>query len=190
MTTLQRPRNHYTRKPNLADVRRAKHDTLRLVNRRILLSLIADRQPISRADLARLSGMNKATVSTIMSDLLSDAQIIEDGTGATTPSGGKPPTHLRLNEKRYGIFGLDIRPEETILALSDFNGQIVARRSYATAAEPRAFLNKLGQEIIELRTAHPEFAEIAGVGLSLPGLVDHHSGTFLMSVVLQWPEVP
>ncbi len=189
MAMLRRT-HHYTRKPNLADVKMAKHDTLRLVNRRILLSLIADRQPISRADLARLSGMNKATVSTIMSDLLNDAQIIEDGTGATTPSGGKPPTRLRLNEKRYGVFGLDVRPEETILALSDFNGHIVARRSYPTAAEPRAFLKKIGQEILRLRGAHPEFAEIAGVGVSLPGLVDHHSGVFLMSVVLPWRETP
>jgi predicted NBD/HSP70 family sugar kinase len=190
MTSTLRLRHAYTRKPNLSEVRRAKHDTLRLVNRRILLSLVADRQPISRADLARLSGMNKATVSTIMSDLLSDAQIIEDGTGTTTPSGGKPPTHLRLNEKRYGVFGLDVRPEETVLALSDFNGHIVARRSYPTAAEPRAFLKKLGGEIGEMRAAHAEFVELAGAGVSLPGLVDHHSGTFLMSVVLPWPAVP
>jgi predicted NBD/HSP70 family sugar kinase len=190
MSTLQHLRHHYTRKPNLADVKRAKHNTLRMVNRRILLSLIADRQPVSRADLARLSGMNKATVSTIMSDLLSDMQIIEDGMGATTPSGGKPPTHLRLNEKRYGLFGLDVRPEETILALSDFNGRIVARHSFATASDPQIFAKKAGQEIAELRAAHTEFAEIAGVGVSLPGLVDHHSGTFLMSLVLPWREVP
>src|SRR5213595_2546092 len=88
-------RQSYSRKPNLTAVKAAGHDMLRLVNRRILLSLISDRQPISRADIARISGLNKATVSTIMNDLLRERCVIEDGFGNTTPSGGKPPTPLR-----------------------------------------------------------------------------------------------
>src|SRR5256885_655054 len=99
-------RQSYSRKPNLTAVRAAGHDMLRLVNRRILLSIISDRQPISRADIAKISGLNKATVSTITSEMLKDRCIVEDGLGQTTPIGGKPPTPLRLNDFRYGIFGL------------------------------------------------------------------------------------
>ena len=62
----------FTRKPNLADVKAAGHDMLRLVNRRILLSIISDRQPISRADIAKITGLNKATISTITNELLKD----------------------------------------------------------------------------------------------------------------------
>jgi predicted NBD/HSP70 family sugar kinase len=163
---------------------------LRLVNRRILLSLISDRQPISRAEIAKASGLNKATVSTITGDLLKDHYVVENGIGKTTPSGGKPPTPLRINELRYGLFGLDIRADETILALSDFNGQIVARHSFKTGADARGFLRRLGEEIKKLRTKHEEFTEIAGIGVSLPGMVDTFSGRFLMSTVLSWRDVP
>lgn len=190
MTTPRRPRHHYTRKPNLADVKTAGHDTMRLVNRRILLSLISDRQPISRAEIAKASGLNKATVSTITNSLLKDRYVIENGVGKTTPTGGKPPTPLRINELRYGLFGLDIRSEETILALSNLNGEIVARQSFKTGNEPRAFLKLMGEAIKKLRAAHPEFAEMAGVGVSLPGLVDSYNGMFLLSVVLPWRDVP
>jgi predicted NBD/HSP70 family sugar kinase len=183
-------RHNFTRKPNLADVTAAGHDMLRLVNRRILLSILSDRQPISRAEIAKISGLNKATISTITGELLKDACIIEEGSGRTTPIGGKPPTPLRLNAKRFGLFGVDIRADETILALSDFNNRIVARVSFETGSAAPLFLSKLGKEIRKLRMKHDSFIEFPGIGVSLPGLVDNQSGKFLLSVVLPWRDVP
>lgn len=183
-------RQNLTRKPNLTDVKTAGHDMLRLVNRRILLNIISDRQPISRADIAKVSGLNKATVSTITNELLREKFVVEEGSGKTTPIGGKPPTPLRINELRFGIFGLDIRADQTILALSNFHHRLVARRNFETGTDPRAFLKEVAEEINNLSVAHNEFIEIAGVGVSLPGLVDHRTGTFLTSVVLPWREVP
>jgi predicted NBD/HSP70 family sugar kinase len=180
----------FTRKPNLANVKAAGHDMLRLVNRRILLSILSDRQPISRAEIAKISGLNKATISTITSELLKDRCIIEEGSGRTTPIGGKPPTPLRLNALRFGLFGVDIRAEETILALSDFNNSLIARVSFETANDAGTFLSKIGKEITKLRAKHNDFIEFAGVGVSLPGLVDSHRGKFLISVVLPWRDVP
>src|SRR5206468_12088632 len=124
ITMVSRPRHSFTRKPNLSDVKAAGHDMLRLVNRRILLNILSDRQPISRAEIAKISGLNKATISTITSELLKDQCIIEEGSGRTTPIGGKPPTPLRLNAKRFGLFGVDIRADETIIALGDFNNRL------------------------------------------------------------------
>src|SRR6476646_4478885 len=149
----------FTRKPNLADVKAAGHDMLRLVNRRILLNILSDRQPISRAEIAKISGLNKATISTITGELLKDSCIIEEGSGRTTPIGGKPPTPLKLNSKRFGLFGVDIRADETILALSDFNNRIVARVSYETGTDANVFLNKLGKEIRKLRSKYDSFIE-------------------------------
>lgn len=182
-------RHTFTRKPNLADVKVAGHDMLRLVNRRILLSILSDRQPISRAEIAKISGLNKATISTITGELLKDSCIIEEGSGRTTPIGGKPPTPLRLNSQRFGLFGIDIRADETILALSDFNNRLVARLSFETGTDPTAFLNKIGREIRKLQAKHDEFIEYPGIGVSLPGLVDSHTGKFLFSVVLPWRDV-
>jgi predicted NBD/HSP70 family sugar kinase len=190
MTIAAPSRHHFTRKPNLADVKAAGHDMLRLVNRRILLSILSDRQPISRAEIAKISGLNKATISTITSELLKDRCIIEEGSGRTTPIGGKPPTPLRLNGLRFGMFGVDIRAEETIVALSDFNNRLVARLSFETANDAGAFISKIGKEITKLRAKHNDFIEFAGIGVSLPGLVDSHRGKFLISVVLPWRDVP
>jgi N-acetylglucosamine repressor len=190
LAKASRPRHSFSRKPNLTAVRAAGHDVLRLVNRRILLSIISDRQPISRAEIAKICGLNKATVSTITAEMLTDLCVIEDGLGQTTPIGGKPPTPLRLNNLRYGIFGLDIRADETILALSDFNSRLVARKRFKTGPQPRPFLQKIGKEITRLNREHREFREIAGTGVSLPGLVDSNNGTFLMSVVLPWRDFP
>ena len=183
-------RHSFTRKPNLADVKAAGHDMLRLVNRRILLSILSDRQPISRAEIAKISGLNKATISTITGELLKDSCIIEEGLGRTTPIGGKPPTPLRLNAKRFGLFGVDIRADETILALCDFNNRIVARVSFETGTEPTSFLTRVGKEIRKLKSKHDGFIEFPGIGVSLPGLVDSHTGKFLLSVVLPWRDVP
>jgi predicted Mrr-cat superfamily restriction endonuclease len=60
VSMVSRPRHNFTRKPNLADVKAAGHNMLRLVNRRILLNILSDRQPISRAEIAKISGLNKA----------------------------------------------------------------------------------------------------------------------------------
>ena len=163
---------------------------LRQVNQRILLSIISEQQPISRADIAKISGLNKGTVSTITNELRRDQCILEEGLGKTTPIGGKPPTPLRLNELRFGIFGVDIRPDETIIALGGFNGRVVTRRSLKTGTDARPFLAKIGKEVTKLRNDHPEFVEMAGIGVSLPGLVDSENGRFLMSVVLPWRDVP
>ncbi len=180
----------FTRKPNLANVKAAGHDMLRLVNRRILLSILSDRQPISRAEIAKITGLNKATISTITTELLKERYIIEQGSGRTTPIGGKPPTPLRLNALRFGLFGVDIRAEETILALSDFNNRLIARLSLETANDAGILLSKIGKEITKLRARHNDFIEFAGIGVSLPGLVDSHRGEFLISVVLPWRDVP
>jgi predicted NBD/HSP70 family sugar kinase len=190
MIRAARSLHNFTRKPNLADVKAAGHDMLRLVNRRILLNILSDRQPISRAEIAKISGLNKATISTITGELLKDSCIIEEGSGRTTPIGGKPPTPLRLNGRRFGLFGVDIRADETILALSDFNNRLVSRESFETGSDPDVFLNKIGKEIKKLRAKHDNFVEFPGIGVSLPGLVDNHSGKFLFSVVLPWRDVP
>jgi predicted NBD/HSP70 family sugar kinase len=85
---------------------------------------------------------------------------------------------------------VDIRADETIIALSDFNNRLVARLSFETTNDASAFLAKIGKEITKLRIKHREFIEFAGIGVSLPGLVDNKTGTFLVSVVLGWRDVP
>ena len=74
--------------------------------------------------------------------------------------------------------------------MSDFNNRLIARLSFETGSDASVFLPKIGREIAKLRAKHSDFIEFAGIGVSLPGLVDSNRGDFLISVVLPWRDVP
>src|SRR5215217_2077109 len=86
-------------------VQGASNEGIRDFNRRVVLNLIRTRQPMSRADLARLSGLQRSTISLIVEQLIREAWVV-DGPTARLPRGRRP-TFLRLNDDRV-IIGVDI----------------------------------------------------------------------------------
>ena len=88
---------------NFTDTQVATSGTARGINRGIVLNLIRRRQPISRADLARVSGLQRSTVSLITEQLIREKWVIYGPTGRLPR--GRRPTFLQLNEKR-AILGL------------------------------------------------------------------------------------
>src|ERR1043165_743 len=107
----------------------ASSEVVRDINRRIVLNLIRTRHPISRADLARLCGLQRSTISLIVEQLISESWVIEGPTGSLPR--GRRPTFLRLNEERV-IIGIDIRPTQTTVALADANGKFTSREVITT----------------------------------------------------------
>ena len=95
-------------------MRAASSEVVRDINRRIVLNLIRTRQPISRADLARASGLQRSTISLIVEQLIQELWVIEGPTGRLPR--GRRPTFLRLNDERV-IIGVDVRPSQTTVAL-------------------------------------------------------------------------
>src|SRR5438477_1077941 len=93
----------------------ASSEVVRDINRRLVLNLIRTRQPISRADLARVSGLQRSTISLIVEQLIADQWVIEGPTGRLPR--GRRPTFLRRNNERV-IVGVDIRPMQTTVALA------------------------------------------------------------------------
>src|SRR3974377_254064 len=104
----------------LPRVQGASSEVVRDINRRIVLNLIRTRQPISRADLARLSGLQRSTISLIVEELVDERWVLQGPTGRLPR--GRRPTFLRLSENRV-IIGVDIRPMQSTVALSDVNGR-------------------------------------------------------------------
>ena len=94
----------------------ASSETTRDINRGVVLNLIRRRQPISRADLARVSGLQRSTVSLITEQLIQEQWVINGPTGRLPR--GRRPTFLRLNERR-AILVADLRPERTTVAVAD-----------------------------------------------------------------------
>ena len=174
------------RKINLSNFQVATSETARDINRRILLNLIRTRQPISRADLARFSGLQRSTVSSITEQLISEQWITEGALGHA-PRGRKP-RFLHLNNERAGIIGVDVRPRLTTLALTDLNARILTQDSLPTPADPQIFLNELAERIQNMRRSQPQiFCE--GIGVGMPGRVDPKTQRLLFAPNLGWREV-
>src|SRR5437667_5056897 len=111
----------------------ASSEVVRDINRRVVLNLIRTRQPISRADLARVSGLQRSTISLIVEQLIAENWLIEGPTGRLPR--GRRPTFLRLNSERV-IIGIDIRPIQTTVALADANGKFTSQEAIPTSPHP------------------------------------------------------
>src|ERR1051325_7735994 len=118
----------------------ASSETARDINRGIVLNLIRRRQPISRADLARVSGLQRSTVSLITEQLIREKWVIYGPTGRLPR--GRRPTFLRLNDRR-AIVVADLRPGNTTIAVADVNGRFLSQESMATPGDPRAAIKAL-----------------------------------------------
>jgi len=163
------------------------HD-VRDINQTIFLHLIRERQPISRADIAKYTGLRAGTVSAIVNRLIKNNFVYEGTEGPS--SGGRPPKHLFINAESFYVLAIDIGVSDTIFAVSDFNGRIIQQKSLLTEGPPEQFLEKLADEIEKLvQTQYPR-AKFGAIGVSVPGLIDRETGTVETSPNLEWKNVP
>jgi len=174
------------RKIDLNNFTVARSETARDINRRIVLNLIRKNQPISRAGLARHSGLQRSTVSAITEQLISERWVIEGAVGHL-PRGRKP-TFLHLNTDRSGIIGVDIRPGTTMLAVSSMDMQFLAQESMSTGNDPDEFIARLSRRILDLMRAHPK-SSYEGIGVSLPGRIDVGTQRLTFAPTLGWENV-
>jgi len=163
----------------------ASSEVVRDINRRIVLNLIRTRQPISRADLARVSGLQRSTISLIVEQLIDEQWVVEGSTGRLPR--GRRPTFLKLNDERV-IIGVDIRPSQIAVALSDANGKFTAQEIMATPADPEIAVRELIDRIRRV-IATCRGKKIEGIGISLPGRVDERTNRLVFSPNLRWAGV-
>ncbi len=174
------------RKIDLTSFNIATSDTVRNINRRIILDLIRTRQPVSRADLARISGLQRSTISLITEQLLTE-QWITQGALGHLPRGRKP-RFLHLNVERAGIIGVNVRPTSTTIALADLNAQFIAHESFPTDADANVFIQDLTERLRAFIKLYPQIY-LEGVGVSIPGRVDSISKKIVFAPNLGWRDV-
>jgi predicted NBD/HSP70 family sugar kinase len=160
----------------------ASSEVVRDINRRIVLNLIRIRQPISRAELARVSGLQRSTISLIVEELIQERWVLEGATGRLPR--GRRPTFLRLNEDRV-IIGVDIRPIQTTIALADVNGSFTLHDVFDTPADPQIAVEAL-IERIEPIIETSKGKKIEGIGISLPGRFNQSSDRLVFAPNLKW----
>jgi predicted NBD/HSP70 family sugar kinase len=146
----------------------ASNKTPRQINRNLVFNLIRTRQPLSRADLARVSGLQRSTVSLIVEDLIRDKWVLEGSTGRLPR--GRRPTFLELNHQR-AVIALDIHPSQTTVAVTDLGGRIVAQNVVDVPADPNKAIQPIVAAIRKLIAEHSD-KSFDGIGISLPGRPD------------------
>lgn len=174
------------RKIDLTNFQVATSETVRDINRRIVLNLIRMHQPLSRADLSRRSGLQRSTVSAITEELIASRWLTE-GAGGHLPHGRKP-TFLHLNSERVGIIGVDLRPLTTTIALSGLDDRFLTQETFPTGRDPHHFVTQLGQRLRDLMKAHPDIS-YEGVGVALPGRTDALSQRLVFAPNLGWRDL-
>src|SRR5271156_324397 len=162
MPTSQSSRFTFTRRQS------ASNKTPRQINRNLVFNLVRTRQPLSRADLARISGLQRSTVSLIVEDLIKERWILEGSTGR--PPRGRRPTFLELNHQR-AVIALDIHPSQTTVAVTDLGGKIVAQNVVALPDDPKKAIQPIIAAIRKLIASHSD-KSFDGIGISLPGRAD------------------
>lgn len=174
------------RKIDLTNFQVATSETARDINRRIVLNLIRNHQPISRADLARHSGLQRSTVSVITEKLIEEDWVREGASGHVPR--GRRPRFLHLNKERVGIIGINVRPANTVIGLADLDANFVAQESLPTAGDPERFIADLAPRLRNLMKIRPEIS-YEGIGVSLPGRVDLNSQRLVFAPNLAWKPI-
>jgi predicted NBD/HSP70 family sugar kinase len=171
------------RRVDLTDVRLASSETARGINRDIILQLIRAHQPVSRADLARLSGLQRSTVSQIIEQLIKE-HWVREGALAHLPRG-RHPTMLALNDDLV-VLAADIHPRQVTVAMIDLNGRLLAKSTLPLGSDPAKSVASIIECMKRVRTNHAH-KSLEGIGISLPGRVDLETQRLIFAPNLNWP---
>jgi predicted NBD/HSP70 family sugar kinase len=157
-------------------------DTLKRNNKLLLLNWLRAKD-LSRSELSEATALSNSSVSTLVAELAAEHIVFEKETAAS--SGGRRPVILSINPSAACSLLLKVTYGRIIIAAVDLKLRIIFKRSYAYEGGEEALTKALLAGLGEARSICAAKADnIAGVGVSLPGLVDHASGNILNSAEL------
>lgn len=160
----------------------ARLNTIRDINKQIVLNYVRDRSPISRAEIARQTDLHRSTVSVIIDDLQANGMIVEIGEGSST--GGRKPTLYRLRTGEPVAVGIDLTPRTTTIALADLAGNVLEKETFSTSPD----IEFMTAQIIERskRLFGSNGNRGIEIGMSVPGLVDQRLGKIFHVPYFDW----
>jgi predicted NBD/HSP70 family sugar kinase len=169
----------------LSGNRSASNRTPRQINRNLIFNLVRLLQPISRAELARRSGLRRSTVSLIVEELINEEWLFEGAIGQLPR--GRRPILIQLSEKR-GVIVLDVHPQRTTIGVANLSGKILVQDAIDLSLDSQQSLGAIKKGILDLIAAH-EAISFVGVGICLPGRTDPELQTLVFAPRLNWPAI-
>ena len=162
----------------------ARSNTIRDINRQIVLNYVRERGPISRAEIAHETALQRSTVSLIVEELRVDG-LIEEVSGEST--GGRPPILLSLRTADAVAIGVDVGTNRTMVATSDLAGRVLQEESFETHPDAEETTRRIIERANKLIRRNN--GTIEGIGVSLPGLVDPE-GSDMFVPTFNWRDLP
>jgi predicted NBD/HSP70 family sugar kinase len=157
------------------------------INHQLVMRTIYDRNPISRADVARATGLTRTTVSDVVERLLGAGLAQEVGLGRST--GGKAPILLRIPDDARHLVGIEVGDSRLTGAIVNLRGEIKRRVEVTLdGRDGEVALARLDRLVGDLMQPSP--VPILGIGIGTPGLIDTTTGTVLWAVNLDWRDLP
>ncbi|PAD67920.1 ROK family protein [Bacillus sp. 7586-K] len=154
-------------------------------NTSLVFRTITQQEPLSRADIAQDSGLNKATVSSLVNELLEKQLVYESGPGES--SGGRRPVLLHYNQSAGYSIGIDIGVNYILGVVTDLKGNIINEQKLSM--KDSAFedvLNRVKKMVYTLMEPLPQSPYgVVGIGIGIPGIVDKQ-GNILLAPNLGW----
>jgi glucokinase-like ROK family protein len=168
-------------------LQKATNQQTRLINEQLVLRTIYDRNPISRADVARATGLTRTTVSDVVEQLLGVGLAEEIGLGRST--GGKAPILLRVPDGARNLVGIEVGDTHLTGAVVNLRGQVRHRVEVPLDGRDGEMALARLDGLIE-KLVPPTDSTILGIGIGTPGLIDTTTGTVRWAVNLDWRDLP
>ncbi len=172
------------RRIDLKKASAARSHTIRDINRQIVLNYVRELGPLSRADIARETALQRSTISLIVDELRVDG-LIEEVSGES--SGGRPPSLLSLRAADAVAIGVDLGTVKTVMASSNLAGRVLDQEDFPTDDDVKKTLRKMVQ--CAKRLIGKNSGTIEGIGISLPGVVDPETGNLYVPH-FNWTTMP
>jgi predicted NBD/HSP70 family sugar kinase len=167
---------------------KATHQQTRAFNQQLVLRAIYDHSVISRAEIARLTGLTRTSVSELVGDLLRTGLAEEVGRGPST--GGKAPILLDVPARGRHIVGLDLGESAFSGAVVDLRGTIMHSMSLPLDECDGDAAVDLVFTMVDGLLASNGSSPTLGIGIGAPGLIDTRTGTVHWAVNLNWADLP
>ena len=168
--------------------------TAELINRQnkiTILNLIRQKGSVSRAELAKISGMSAPTVTRIVDSLINSEHLVRDA-GEGSSSGGRRPNLVSFNGEEHFVIGIDLSPRFITAVLSDLNSRVIISERQATCPEDgfELIMSRVADLIKKMisSSGSPE-EKIVGVGLGVAGFIDIHEHIVQTSPNFGWERV-
>lgn len=163
---------------------------LRQGNLTTLMQHLWQQPSLTRSDLAKLTGLNRATVTRLVADLSDSGFVRENGLESSGP--GRPSIPLEISSQAGYLIGAEIGPDFISVVLSDFTHEILwyDKRAFVHRSDFQTVLPLLVQT---LRKAIEHFEDpslpLYGISIGLQGLVNTDEGILLFAPNLKWRDI-